>query len=435
MTAEVAVLNKHAVALAADSAVTIGANSKVYNSANKLFALSKFHPVGIMIYGNAEFMGVPWETIIKSYRRTLDNLHFDRLTKYAENFFAFLSSAPFFSFEYEQTYIENKERSYYSYVREKIKEKVNKRLEINGQITDVETTVITKEVITEEFENWQKCSFLEHFPEKFADEYVRKHRKTITSLINEVFENLPLGRTEKRRLLYFAAYILCKQRFPNSKSGIVIAGFGQADVFPTALGFDVDCKVGNLIKYARNKRKSDTITEINDASVLAFAQTEMVETFMEGVDPRLQHMSSKYLELIFERYPEVIVDALGALSDSERRAVLKRLKGESQKLYEGYAQSVIDYQRNAHINPIVDMVAVLPKDELAAMAEALVNLTSFKRRVTAVAETVGGPIDVAVISKGDGFVWIKRKHYFEPELNHHFFTNYYRRICDETTES
>jgi len=40
-------------------------------------------------------------------------------------------------------------------------------------------------------------------------------------------------------------------------------------------------------------------------------------------------------------------------------------------------------------------------------------------------ETVGGPIDVAVISKGDGFIWIKRKHYFSPELNHHFFDNYY----------
>jgi len=41
-------------------------------------------------------------------------------------------------------------------------------------------------------------------------------------------------------------------------------------------------------------------------------------------------------------------------------------------------------------------------------------------------ETVGGPIDVAVISKGDGFVWIKRKHYFRPELNHCFFRNYFR---------
>ncbi|MEA1995293.1 MAG: hypothetical protein U9N18_03965 [Campylobacterota bacterium] len=42
-------------------------------------------------------------------------------------------------------------------------------------------------------------------------------------------------------------------------------------------------------------------------------------------------------------------------------------------------------------------------------------------------ETAGGPIDVAVISKGDGFIWIKRKHYFKPELNPQFFANYYKK--------
>lgn len=38
-------------------------------------------------------------------------------------------------------------------------------------------------------------------------------------------------------------------------------------------------------------------------------------------------------------------------------------------------------------------------------------------------ETVGGPVDVAVITKGDGFIWVERKHYFKPELNTHFFRN------------
>lgn len=77
---------------------------------------------------------------------------------------------------------------------------------------------------------------------------------------------------------------------------------------------------------------------------------------------------------------------------------------------------------------------MLSKDELAAMAETLVNLTSFKRKITIGSETVGGPIDVAVISKGDGFVWIKRKHYFKPELNPHFFANYYKEEIGDGNE-
>lgn len=73
------------------------------------------------------------------------------------------------------------------------------------------------------------------------------------------------------------------------------------------------------------------------------------------------------------------------------------------------------------------LVDNLPKEELAAMAESLVNLTSFKRRVSWDDETVGGPVDVAFISRGDGFVWIKRKHYFDPTLNPHYFAAKYPR--------
>jgi hypothetical protein len=57
----------------------------------------------------------------------------------------------------------------------------------------------------------------------------------------------------------------------------------------------------------------------------------------------------------------------------------------------------------------------------------MVNLTSFKRKVSLdEVETVGGEIDVAVISRGDGFVWIKRKHYFDLDRNPLWLQNYYR---------
>ena len=84
------------------------------------------------------------------------------------------------------------------------------------------------------------------------------------------------------------------------------------------------------------------------------------------------------------------------------------------------------YIDNNTVSDIVETTKSLPKDELAAMAETLVNLTSFKKRVSGEEETVGGPIDVAVISKGDGFVWIKRKHYFDSKYNPHFMENYFR---------
>ena len=61
---------------------------------------------------------------------------------------------------------------------------------------------------------------------------------------------------------------------------------------------------------------------------------------------------------------------------------------------------------------------------MANVAESLVALTSLVNRMSPREESVGGPVDVAVISKGDGFIWIKRKHYFSPDLNSQFFNNY-----------
>ncbi len=92
MTSEVVVMNSLGVALAADSAATVrnGDAGKVFNSAVKLFMLSKRHPVGVMVHGNAAILGVPWETIIKMFRRELDGTVYDNLEDYGHALIAYL---------------------------------------------------------------------------------------------------------------------------------------------------------------------------------------------------------------------------------------------------------------------------------------------------------------------------------------------------------
>ncbi|PZU11506.1 MAG: hypothetical protein DI605_00470 [Sphingomonas sp.] len=62
-------------------------------------------------------------------------------------------------------------------------------------------------------------------------------------------------------------------------------------------------------------------------------------------------------------------------------------------------------------------ISLMPKQELIELAEALVSITAVERKATRDAGTVGGPIDVALITRAEGFVWIKRKHHFKAELN------------------
>ncbi|WP_156383879.1 hypothetical protein [Methylobacterium sp. Leaf456] len=94
MTAEIAILNKSAIALAADSAVSIGQppNLKIYNTVNKIFEFSCHRPVAIMIYGRLDYMGLPLETIIKEYRNRLGQKSFPRISDYRDDFLSYLSN-------------------------------------------------------------------------------------------------------------------------------------------------------------------------------------------------------------------------------------------------------------------------------------------------------------------------------------------------------
>ena len=92
VSAGICIMNKNAIALAADSAVTIGPHLAIHNSANKLFALSKVAPVGAIIYSNAEVMGIPVEILIKQYKRDLGQKTFEFLEEYVNDFISYLLS-------------------------------------------------------------------------------------------------------------------------------------------------------------------------------------------------------------------------------------------------------------------------------------------------------------------------------------------------------
>ena len=98
MTAEISILNKNGIVLAADSAVTVNfgqGQAKTYNAVNKLFSLGNNHDIGIMIYGNAEFMEIPWEIIIKEFRNEHRETSFSELKDCANAFINFLKDDRF----------------------------------------------------------------------------------------------------------------------------------------------------------------------------------------------------------------------------------------------------------------------------------------------------------------------------------------------------
>lgn len=89
---------------------------------------------------------------------------------------------------------------------------------------------------------------------------------------------------------------------------------------------------------------------------------------------------------------------------------------------------------NNNLNKTSEVIELLQKPQFASITETLINITSFKKTIPLDLETVGGPVDVAVISKADGFIWINRKHYFDAKLNPHFNLKYYNETRSHLNE-
>jgi hypothetical protein len=428
MTAEIAILNKHAVALAADSAVTVGAREapKTYNTANKLFALSKHEPAGVMVYGSAELMGIPWETIVKVFRGSLGRKRFGTLKEYAESFMSFLEhEGGLFPESEQEKFLHETTLSYLCLMKEEIDEAVREKLESKKVITELEIERLIAEAVERHFKQWNEPARLPTIPDGQAEGILEKYGESIAGDIGKVMQKLPLSSTILNQLKQICASLFVKNRFPDSISGVVVAGFGAEDVFSSLFTYSIDGMVNNHLKYRTEDDKSGAITFEQTAWIVPFAQSEMVITFMEGIDP---HFRGTFVggiaELLTEKYPSTVVESIPNLTAADKNELRHRLTQTGKGILDEFNTALSRYCKERHISPITAAVQVLPKDELAAMAESLVNLTSFKRRISMDAETVGGPVDVAVISKGDGFVWIKRKHYFKPELNTNFFMNY-----------
>lgn len=427
MTAEIAVLNRQAVALAADSAVTVesGISQKVFPSANKIFGLSNFHPVGIMIYQNAEFMSVPWETLIKLYRKHLGQTSFRQLSDYAKDLVEFLRTEPHITKQaFTTSYVRRVLEDVYSDIRNEVDFFVERRIEEKGSISESEVANIVTEVVDRRIASAQSEDRLSHLSADWENGFTKRHRKIIHSSKRIVFKDLPIRRPVSVKLTSLARLVFTRAIFGDDYSGVVIAGFGDDEIYPSVISMVVDGIIDGSVKYALDGPHSASRT--NNAGIFPFAQQEMVVSFMEGVDPDYREITEDLLENILQNYPELIIDSVSSISASERTSLKNAFKKAAEKNFTELQKQLRMTRHIYWAGPVIQAVSMLQKGDLALMAETLVNLTAFKRKMSLNQETVSDPIDVAVISKGDGFVWIKQKHYFNLELNPHFRAKYYK---------
>lgn len=167
-------------------------------------------------------------------------------------------------------------------------------------------------------------------------------------------------------------YVQLADREYDSELGLLVAGYSSTASHPEA--WVIAGKVG------ADPAPVPVLAAPRDGTGwAAYAQPFAVTRLFNGFDPRLRSL------------------VLAAVPPASHPAV--------EQAFEAV---------RADFNPVHPAMPIVDAIKLARFAA---ETTSTYTRFRWGSDTVGGPVEVAALTRHEGFKWISRKHYFTPELN------------------
>lgn len=432
MTTEIAVSNRLGIALATDSAVTIsgGGHVKVFDTADKLFELSPQHPVGVMINGNMDCIGVPWEILVKDFRESEGLKQRPTIKDWTDDFLRYVESHDLISENAVARYVlhvietEIYELQYdvSNAIRLNIFESARQGRRVNVPAIDG----LIDQHLTRRTEEINKFPVADSLKDTSPEKLIESYSAEIERLAKEKFVGRELTEPELARFKAIIAEALLRAYPSRFVAGIVVAGYGADETFPSVHSVEVDGRVLGKLKYSNIDSRS-IATSSDEGQVIYFAQTDVIQRLLGGADPRFVEKTAEFITVAVTKVAEAIETALRPKKLSKARATKRQALVDevATEIVREYQNETTKKLREEFSREFDRMIALMPKQELIELAEALVSITAVERKATSDEGTVGGPIDVAFITKHEGFVWIKRKHYFAAEMNPRYFWRKY----------
>ncbi len=403
MTAQIGVLNTEVAVLASDTAVSVG-DSKIFGQYHKILKLADNLPVAIMVNGSGNFLSVPWARIVGLYcqehateKATLKD-YFDSLIDYIQKKPELTNYERNFDFFRDWLY-----ERYFYLVSKFGKEKSDRRLttflefeckrldKSNQDLIDNSKHDIISRSVGDYLENINSYAEIEH------SELIKKHRE---------------------KMVHYLTLLFLKQITHSPMSEIIVAGFGRNDIYPYLVKVSVEGIFENHIRMSTPViHKIGTYYPNGNgdrrlSSVLSFAQTDGADMILGGVNREFE-------DFFHQNKDKNLVELLTFI---EKHAIISQLEKQKQtritsdidhftyRQVHNFRNELKHFKDTNYTSPIINSVRYMGVGDICELARTMVNLTSIIRRYSInQRETVGGEIDVVVLSKEEGFKEIKQK--------------------------
>ncbi len=409
MTSEIILMNRNVLTIGADSAMTswAGGRYRIANEAEKIFTFGGKTPLAIMIYNSADILGHPWQSVIGEFIDEKGRAEFSSVEDLASEFFTYLDNhMSLFEPEEEERWFALTLNVIYAQIVHLARE----RLKFAGMTDDrslgrEEATVMAINFVHRAFhdEEGEPLPNLDCFADVAPDEVYAKFSDTVDAVIRDHFADVTGDENVLQKLREIAGFAVVKELFLERMimSGLVFAGFGDDQMYPSFDEYFVSTVFKNRVK--RRRHFLNEVSNKNQASVSFFADSDASVGFLRGIDSDTAGFLFGASEFFMTKMSPPFVEQLDFLDAGQKQKLAESLIREFSPVYHQSLLAALDQKvEHDRITPFLDVVNSMGPDEMGTMTADLVNLNILRKKVINEEGTVGGPVRVFTMSKRGG---------------------------------
>lgn len=362
MTAQVLIATKECIVTSSDKAATMS-DGKTYDGLRKIFKLTDEFPAEVMFNGNADFENLSIETLISKFKNTVDFKKLKTIEKIKNEFIKFLSH--------------NTEST-----------------DVNEYLKTLISSFKDELIIQIDYDGFDEV--INNSKGKEAPAFVKEY----TNFDNEFYDIIPDDKDKSQ--LNQVIWEIFSYELSFEGTGVIFAGFDVEHDYPSFFEIRIYCNNQGEIIY------EDVDSKVNskDPFIKVFAINEEAYTFITGVNLEFEDDLNYYIN----ETNEIIIRNIKNLLENENienidmivdicKTAIKDEYLDLKEYFNDYRLDTIEYTSS--------QIEYLPRWLLCDLADYLIQLTGLKQKISSEIESVSMDADVSLITKYDGFKWIK----------------------------
>ena len=392
MTCQVVLANGHGVALASDTAVTVGSGI-VHTGAQKIHPIGEAHPIAVLHAHSTVLSGIPVDVLLAEWAGSLGTDRLETVEAYRESFLGWLeltldtAVADHLHQEDSLAFVTDLMRSVWRDMKNMLE-----------GVDPEHSEHAVDSWLASCLARWHDVQELEGFNgdlghETFGKLVTSDAEWPLEKRFEYWFDDVPRSDEIDARLWLLLEEMFRKSCHPLDSARLTFAGFGNAELFAAVAGVDVRSFVNHTLLVNRISPLS-----VEDASPHAIcvrvAQKSAIETFLTGFSADLVEEVASGLEDSATGSPHEL---------SEGSYASQRLTPVGEVLREKLDAA----SQQQRMGKFWNVVSVLPSSALAETAKRLVNIQSLDLLLRGEVETVSKDCHLALITKSEGFAVIQ----------------------------